>query len=50
MGPASAESGSLRCALCPVSVGFTRPRGVTGAAPFRKVLDDSGPCALTLRL
>lgn len=50
LGPPSAESGSLRCALCPVSVGFTRPQGVTDAALFRKVLDEAGPCAFTLRL
>jgi len=50
LGPASAESGSLRCALYPVNVGSTRPQGVTDAALFRKVLDEAGPCAFTLRL
>jgi len=41
---------NLRCALCPISVGFDRPQGLMNPALFRTIMDDAGPYAFTLLL
>ncbi|MFO7695344.1 MAG: radical SAM protein [Vicinamibacterales bacterium] len=41
---------NLRCALCPISVGFDRPQGVMDPALFRGIMDEAGPWAFTLQL
>lgn len=41
---------NLRCALCPISVGFDRPQGVMDPALFRAIMDEAGPYAFTLQL
>jgi radical SAM protein with 4Fe4S-binding SPASM domain len=41
---------NLRCALCPIAVGFDRPQGLMTPALFRAILDQTGPYAFTLQL
>jgi MoaA/NifB/PqqE/SkfB family radical SAM enzyme len=41
---------NLRCALCPITMGFERPQGLMDPALFRRILDEAGPYAFTLLL